>query len=362
MRCAVAGGMVVPLNFQENLMQRRHFTALAATALAAPAVLAQDRTLKILVGFPPGGSVDVIARLLADKLRVSLGQNVIVDNKPGAGGRVALNEIKKAAPDGLTVVLSPSGALVIQPWLFANLGYDPVKDFTPFRACTTFDFAVTAGPGAPAGDLKAVLAWMKANPTKANYATSGAGTVPHFAGLLLSQAAGVPMTHVAYRGGAPAAQDLIGGQVPLMVDTASETLEHHKAGKVRIVAVTGDARSKALPDVPTLKELGHECRGRRLLRSVRPGWHGTRCGGPHRPRRGGRAEGAGRAGQDLRLRAGAQPCQRARPGRRPAGPLPSLGSAGEGVGIQGRISRARGSFGDRYSGAIPAKASLARSP
>jgi tripartite-type tricarboxylate transporter receptor subunit TctC len=131
-----------------------------------------------------------------------------------------------------------------------------VKDFTPISRVTTFDFAVTAGPGAPAGDLKAVLAWMKANPTKANYATSGAGTVPHFAGLLLGQAAGVPMTHVAYRGGAPAAQDLIGGQVPLMVDTASETIEHHKAGKVRILAVTGDARSKALPDVPTLKESG----------------------------------------------------------------------------------------------------------
>ena len=237
-------------------MKRRQFAALAAATFAVPAVLAQDRTLKILVGFPPGGAVDVIARLLADKLRVSLGQNVIVDNKPGAGGRVALNEIKKAAPDGQTVVLSPSGALVIQPWLFANLGYDPVKDFTPISRVTTFDFAVTAGPGAPAGDLKAVLAWMKANPTKANYATSGAGTVPHFAGLLLGQAAGVPMTHVAYRGGAPAAQDLIGGQVPLMVDTASETIEHHKAGKVRILAVTGDARSKALPDVPTLKESG----------------------------------------------------------------------------------------------------------
>ena len=217
-------------------MQRRQFTALAATAFAAPAVLAQDRTLKIIVGFPPGGSVDVIARLLADKLRVSLGQNVIVDNKPGAGGRVALVELKKAAPDGQTLVLSPSGALVIQPWLYANLGYDPIKDFTPISRVTTFDFAVTAGPGAPAGDIKTVMAWMKANPTKANYATSGAGTVPHFAGLLLGQAAGVPMTHVAYRGGAPAAQDLIGGQVPLMVDTASEPIEHHKAGKVRTVS------------------------------------------------------------------------------------------------------------------------------
>jgi tripartite-type tricarboxylate transporter receptor subunit TctC len=169
---------------------------------------------------------------------------------------VALTDLRRAAPDGQTVVLSPSGALVIQPWLYANLGYDPAKDFTPIARVVTFDFAVTAGPGAAQGDLRAVLNWMKANPTKASYATSGAGTVPHFAGMMLGQTAGVPLTHVAYRGGAPAAQDLISGQVPIMVDTASETIEHHKAGKVRIVAVTGEQRSKALPEVPTLKELG----------------------------------------------------------------------------------------------------------
>ena len=240
-------------------MKRRQFATLAAAsaaALAAPALLAQERTMKILVGFPPGGSVDVIARLLAEKMRGSLGQNVIVDNKPGAGGRVALVELKRAAPDGQTLVLSPSGALVLQPWFIQNLGYDPVKDFTAIARVTTFDFAITAGPGAPAGDLKAVLAWLKANPGKANYATSGAGTIPHFAGQLLAQATGVPLTHLAYRGGAPAAIDLVGGQIPLMVDTASETLEHHKAGRVRILAVTGEQRSKALPDVPTLKEAG----------------------------------------------------------------------------------------------------------
>lgn len=237
-------------------MKRRHFAALAAATLAVPALHAQERTVKILVGFPPGGSADVIARLMAEKMRASLGQNVIVDNKPGAGGRIALGEVKRAAPDGQTLVLSPSGALVIQPWLYSNLGYDPVKDFTAISRVSTFDFAVTAGPAAPAGDIKAVMAWMKANPAKANYGTSGAGTVPHFAGQLLGQAAGVPMTHVAYKGGAPAAQDLIGGQVPLMVDTASETIEHHKAGKVRILAVTGETRTKALPDVPTLREAG----------------------------------------------------------------------------------------------------------
>jgi tripartite-type tricarboxylate transporter receptor subunit TctC len=241
-------------------MKRRQFAAQAAAVIAvtatAPMAFAQERTTRILIGFPPGGSADVVARLLADKMRVSLGQNVIIDNKPGAAGRLALAELKRSPPDGSVLIFSPSGAMVIHPWLYANLGYDPAKDFTPIALGSTFDFAVTAGPGAPPGDLKTVLAWMKANPAKANYATSGAGTVPHFAGQLLAQATGVPMTHVAYRGGAPAAQDLIGGQVPLMVDTASETIEHHRAGKVRILAVTGEQRSRALPEVPTLKEAG----------------------------------------------------------------------------------------------------------
>jgi tripartite-type tricarboxylate transporter receptor subunit TctC len=238
-------------------MKRRLFGALAlAAALATPLAQAQDKTMKIMVGFAPGGSADVIARLLAEKMRVSLGQNVIVDNKPGAAGRLVLQDLKRATPDGQTLVLSPSGALVVAPWLYSNLGYDPSKDFTPISRVVTFDFAITVGPAAPQGDLKAVLAWMKLNPAKANYATSGAGTVQHFAGQLLAQATGVPLTHVPYKGGAPAAQDLIGGQVPLMIDTASETIEHDKAGKVRIIAVTGEQRTKALPNVPTLKEQG----------------------------------------------------------------------------------------------------------
>ena len=128
-------------------MKRRLFAALAAAALAtvaAPSVLAQDRTMKILVGFPPGGSADVIARLLAQKMAASLNQPVIVDNKPGAAGRLVLGELKRAAPDGQTLVLSPSGAMVIAPWLYSNIGYDPIKDFTPVSRIVTFDFAVTA--------------------------------------------------------------------------------------------------------------------------------------------------------------------------------------------------------------------------
>ena len=242
-------------------MKRKTLMLLASVTLGLSALpsltMAQDKQpIKIWVGFPPGGSVDVVARILAERMRTTLDQNVIVDNKPGAGGRIILGDLKRATADGNTLVLAPSGALVIFPWLYKNLGYDPMKDFSPIARVTTFDFAVTAGPGAPAGDLKSVMTWLKANPTKANFATSGAGTVPHFAGILLSNEVGIPFTHVAYKGGAPAAQDLLAGQIPLMVDTASETIEHHRSGKLKILAVTGEARSSALPEVPTLKELG----------------------------------------------------------------------------------------------------------
>lgn len=239
-------------------MQRRTLAIAALSLLAAPLIAtAQDKPpIRILVGFPPGGSADIVARLLADKLRASLGQNVVVDNKPGAAGRVVLGDLKRAAPDGQTFVLAPSGALVVLPWLFNNLGYDPAKDFTPVARVVTFDFAITAGPAAPQGDIKTILAWMKANPGKANYGTPGAGTVPHFTGVLLSQGSGIPMTHVAYKGGAPSVNDLLGGQIPVVIDTPLETIEHHRAGKLRIVAVTGEQRTKSLPDVPTLKESG----------------------------------------------------------------------------------------------------------
>ena len=136
-------------------MKRRSLALAAASMLAALPSLAQDKPpIRILVGFPPGGSADIVARLLADKMRVTLGQPVVVDNKPGAAGRVALGEVKRAAPDGQTLVLAPSGALVVSPWLYKNLGFDPVSDFTPLARVVTFDFAITAGPAAPAGDLK----------------------------------------------------------------------------------------------------------------------------------------------------------------------------------------------------------------
>jgi tripartite-type tricarboxylate transporter receptor subunit TctC len=240
-------------------MKRRSFTSYAAASLIplGPVDLrAQDRVTRILVGFSAGGSTDAIARLIAEKIRSPLGQSVVVDNKPGAGGRLAMSELKRSKPDGQTLVLTASGVLVLQPWFVSNLGFDPRRDFTPVARVTTNDFVITAGPSAPPGDLKTVLAWMRDHPDKAAYAHSGAGTTTHFVGQMLMLATGVKLSDIPYKGGAPAAMDLVGGQVPLMIDTASETIEYHKAGKVRILAVTGEQRARSLPDVPTLKEVG----------------------------------------------------------------------------------------------------------
>jgi len=240
-------------------MRRRHFhalgCALAASLAASGSLRAQERTVKLMVGFPPGGSADALARILAEKIRVALGQPVVVDYKPGATGRVVLMDLKRAAPDGLTLALNPSGTFVSQPWIFSNLGYDPVKDFTPVARVASYDFAITAGPAVPAGDLRTVLAWLKANPEKATFGTPGAGSMAHFTGIMLGQATGVLFTHVPYKGGAPAAHDLVSGQIALMIDTATETLEFHRAGRARILAVTGEQPMRGLA-VPTLRQAG----------------------------------------------------------------------------------------------------------
>ncbi|MGH8829531.1 MAG: Bug family tripartite tricarboxylate transporter substrate binding protein [Polaromonas sp.] len=244
------------------MLNRRAFSVMAAAmmsliSLAPASAVAQDKPpVKILVGFPPGGSVDTVARLLAEDLRVALNQTVIVENKPGAAGRIALAELKRAAPDGQTLMLVPYGTLVVIPHIYKNLAYDPNKDFTPISRVTTFGFALTAGPMFPKGDFKDAMTWMKGQPDKANYGTPGAGTPQHFAGLLFAQAAGLQLNHIAYKGGSHALQDLMGGTIPLMIDTATETIEQHKAGKLRILATTGEKREKTLPDVPTLKESG----------------------------------------------------------------------------------------------------------
>ena len=241
-------------------MRRRHLVlAGLSTSLAASAVRAQaDRPpLRILVGFPPGGSADTIARLLAERLREPLGgQNVVVDNKPGAAGRIAIDALKNAAPDGNTVLVMPSGPVVLFPHVFKKLSYDVNKDLAPVSQLAGFQFAVVSGPKTNVKSVAEMLAKAKADPSSANYGSSGNGTVPHFLGVMMADAAGVQLQHVPYQGGAPAMNALLGGHIGYNVDVVSEALEQHRAGKVRIIAVAGATRSPLLPDVPTLREQG----------------------------------------------------------------------------------------------------------
>lgn len=231
---------------------------LIAGLLAGMATLGQAQEkapLKILVGFPPGGSADTLARLVADALRSDFSA-VTVENRPGAGGRIALTQTRNAKPDGQTVIVLPSGPMVLFPHVYKKLDYDPVKDFTPISLIAHFQFGVVAGPGSQARTIQEMVAQARARPGESSYGTPGLGTLPHFMGVLMEQSAGVRLNHVPYQGGGPANTALLGGHIPYKFDVVSETAELHRTGKVRILAVTGARRDTQVPEVPTLKEAG----------------------------------------------------------------------------------------------------------
>jgi tripartite-type tricarboxylate transporter receptor subunit TctC len=234
--------------------------ACAALTLSAAAPLhAQDKIdkpVRIIVGFPPGGTADIMARAVSDKMRESLGQPVIVENRPGAIGRIAADLVKSAAPDGSTIMVMPIGPMAVVPHTYKSLSYDPIKDFAPIGIGSTFQFAIAAGPQSGAKTWAEYVAWAKANPTKSSYATSGAGSLPHFFGLLLARESGIELLHVPYKGSAAYMNELIGGNVPTAVDAIADLTEQHRAGKIKILASSGAQRSTAVPDVPTFNELG----------------------------------------------------------------------------------------------------------
>lgn len=211
--------------------------------------------LKILVGFPPGGSADVIARLVADALKDDFSP-VVVDNKPGAGGRIALNMVKNAKADGQTVIVLPSGPMVLFPHVYKKLDYDAVRDFTPISQIARFQFGVVTNPASGVKNVAEMIAKAKAQAGASSYGTPGAGTLPHFMGVLLEQSSGISLNHVPFQGGAPANNALLGGHIDYKFDVVSETAELHRSGKVRIIAVTGSRRDTQVPEVPTLKESG----------------------------------------------------------------------------------------------------------
>lgn len=219
---------------------------------------AVTKSARIIVGFPAGGGTDVLARILAEKLK-DYAPTVVVENRPGAAARLAVEYVKNADADGSVMLFTPDFPITVYPYSFKSLSYDPVRDLTPAAVVAKSALAFSVGPAVPASvkTLSDFVAWCKANPNNANYATTAAGGTPHFTGVMLSQEAGIPMTPVHYKGGAPALQDLVGGHVASSINPIGEILPFAKAGSVRVLAVTSAKRSSLLPDVPTMKEAGH---------------------------------------------------------------------------------------------------------
>lgn len=241
-------------------MTRRSMLASVAAIAAAPVVTRAQgsRVYRFVVGFPPGGSTDVAARLLAESVRSQLPLPLLVENRPGAAGRLAIDHVKAAEPDGLTALVTADAMFTVYPHVYRRLSYDPVKDFAPVAQFVSFPLMVSVGPGVPPSvrTLADFLVWAKANPTKATYGSPGAGTVNHFVGVSLAKTSGVPLAHVAFKGDAPAIQDMLGGHIAMSVNVPAAQLPHISSGRMRVLATTGPKRMAELPDVPTLVESG----------------------------------------------------------------------------------------------------------
>ena len=233
--------------------------ALAALSLVPQAARAQvvSANARILVGFPAGGGADIFARRLAERLRGVYAPAVIVENRPGAGGRIAVGALKAAPPDGATLLLTPASMMVIFPLLYKDLGYDPASDFIPVATLSSVRLGLVAGPQVPARSLSEYVAWARQAPSRAVYASPGAGTMPHFLGAMFDIATGLGLQHVPYKGAAPARQDLLAGQTPAYMGIiGNDIIQDHRAGRVRILAVADPQRSKSLSDIPTFVEQG----------------------------------------------------------------------------------------------------------
>jgi|LauGreDrversion4_2_1035121.scaffolds.fasta_scaffold33596_3 tripartite-type tricarboxylate transporter receptor subunit TctC len=238
---------------------------LATMAMSPLKALSQSNLLpidqvKIICGFPAGGTADTTSRRVGDKWAGSAyARNpALVENKTGAGGRIAIEAVKNAAPDGSTLLLSAYSMLLIYPHIYKTLPYDPFKDFAPVAMASVLSHGLAVGPIVPTSvkTVKHFVAWCKANPERANYASPAAGSTPHFLGALLSLNTGVPMTHVAYRGSVPGVTDVIGGQIAAMFTPHGDFLANHRAGKLRILATSGKSRSPFVPEVATFAEQG----------------------------------------------------------------------------------------------------------
>lgn len=239
-------------------LTRRHLLGATAASLALPAWaadIAGGKPITLLVSYPAGGGADVMARLIGPRLAEALGQPVVVDNKPGASGTLAAGQVARATPDGSTLLLDAS-SFAVNPALFAKLPYDTDTAFTPLAVLAQFPNVLVCTPSFEARTVADVLRLARARPNSLAYASSGNGSAQHLAGALFEQLAKVEMTHVPYRGGGPALNDVMGGQVPLFFANVASSLGHIQSGRLRPLAVTAAVRCRALPEVPTMAEAG----------------------------------------------------------------------------------------------------------
>jgi tripartite-type tricarboxylate transporter receptor subunit TctC len=238
----------------------------AGLALALPAALpfgahAQtfpSKPIKVLIGVPAGGTQDVLTRAIADSVRNSLGP-IVIDNRGGAAGRIAVDLVKNAEPDGHTLLLGTAGMMTMFPNAYKNLSYDPVKDFVPIVNAASFELAMVVNKDVPANTVAEFVAWAKTQGpggSKVSFASYGAGTPSHFLGEMLNRSAGLQMVHVAYRGSTPARQDVMGGTIPLYFDTVGGAITMLPSGRVKVLATSGVKRSPPMPAVPSFTELG----------------------------------------------------------------------------------------------------------
>jgi len=230
--------------------------ACGALALAALAQDPIDRPARFIVPLAPGSTSDLVARLIADHVRAATGQPVIVENRPGATGRIAVRALLEAAPDGTTLLVAPVAIPVVVPLATKVAGYDPARDFVPVAQLVEFPIAFAVRPEHPARTLPEFVAWARANPAHATFGSPGGGGLPHLFGVMIGRAAGIELVHVPYRSAAPLRADLMGGQVASGTGALSDFIELHRAGKLRLLGISGDQRATLAPEVPTFREQG----------------------------------------------------------------------------------------------------------